>query len=83
MIASLLGAAGALGARVPPVPPVQDLSPETVREMLRTLGGVEPMPSEEAYVRAFLLSYRLAARPDPEVEPALTFDPDVDVDVGK
>lgn len=76
MIASLLGAAGALGA---PVTPAQDLSPDTVKEMLRTLGGVEPRPAEEAYVRSFLLSYRLAARPDPEVEPALNFDPELDV----
>jgi hypothetical protein len=76
VIASLLGAAGALGARVPEA---QDLSPETVKEMLRTLGGVEPLPSEEAYVRAFLLSFRGAAPPDPEVEPALTFDPELDL----
>lgn len=75
LLASLLGAAGALGTGVVSA---QDLSPEAVKEMLRTLGGVEPMPSEEAYVRAFLLSYRLAYRPDPEIEPALSFDPDVD-----
>jgi hypothetical protein len=74
VIASLLGAAGALGAGVPQP---QDLSSETVKEMLRTLGGVEPLPSEETYVRAFLLSFRRPAPPDPEVEPALTFDPEL------
>lgn len=54
----------------------QDLSTETVREMMRTLAGLEPMPGEEAGVRAFLLSYRYALPSDPGVEPASTFDPE-------
>lgn len=53
----------------------QGLSEEAVVEMLRALTGMEPRPSEAAQVRAFLLSVRTALPPDPEVEPALTFDP--------
>jgi hypothetical protein len=53
----------------------QDLSPGAVREMMRTLAGLEPMPGEEAGVRAFLLSYRYPLASNPEVEPASTFDP--------
>jgi hypothetical protein len=44
--------------------------------MMRTLAGLEPMPGEEAGVRAFLLSYRYALPSDPGVEPASTFDPE-------
>jgi len=72
-LVSLLGAA-ALGAGTTGAP--QDLSPETVRQMMRTLAGLEPMPGEEAGVRAFLLSYRYALPSDPGVEPASTFDPE-------
>ncbi len=71
-LVSLLGAA-ALGAGTAEA---QDLSPETVRQMMRTLAGLEPMPGEEAGVRAFLLSYRYALPSDPGVEPASTFDPE-------
>ena len=71
-LVSLLGAA-ALGAGTAEA---QDLSPETVRQMMRTLAGLEPMPGEEASVRAFLLSYRFAFPSDPGVEPASTFDPE-------
>jgi hypothetical protein len=53
----------------------QDLSPETVRQMMRTLAGLDPLPGEEAGVRAFLLSYRYLHPSDPGVEPASTFDP--------
>jgi hypothetical protein len=44
--------------------------------MMRTLAGLEPMPGEEASVRAFLLSTRYAFPSDPGVEPASTFDPE-------
>ena len=71
-LVSLLGAA-ALGAGTAEA---QDLSPETVKQMMRTLAGLEPMPGEEAGVRAFLLSYRFALPSDPGVEPASTFDPE-------
>lgn len=71
-LVSLLGAA-ALGAATSEA---QDLSPETVRQMMRTLAGFEPMPGEEAGVRSFLLSYRFAFPADPGVEPASTFDPE-------
>jgi hypothetical protein len=71
-LVSLLGAA-ALGASAAEA---QDLSPEAVRQMMRTLAGLEPMPGEEAGVRAFLLSYRFALPSDPAVEPASTFDPE-------
>jgi hypothetical protein len=71
-LVSLLGAA-ALGAGTVEA---QDLSPETVKQMMRTLAGLEPMPGEEAGVRAFLLSYRFALPTDPGVEPASTFDPE-------
>ena len=70
---SLLGAA-ALGAGTAEA---QDLTPETVRQMMRTLAGLEPIPGEEAGVRAFLLSYRYAFPSDPGVEPASTFDPEL------
>jgi hypothetical protein len=74
-LVSLLGAAGALGpARGLP----QDVSEETVKEMLRLLAGVEPMVGEAAAVRAFLLTFRAPLRPDPEIEPAIEFDPEVD-----
>jgi hypothetical protein len=72
-LVSLLGAA-ALGAGTAEA---QDLSPETVRQMMRTLAGLEPLPGEEAGVRAFLLSYRYALPSDPGVEPASTFDPEL------
>jgi len=72
-LVSLLGAA-ALGTGTAEA---QDLSPETVKQMMRTLAGLEPMPGEEAGVRAFLLSYRFAFPSDPGVEPASTFDPQV------
>lgn len=72
-LVSLLGAA-ALGAGTAEA---QDLSPEAVKQMMRTLAGLEPMPGEEAGVRAFLLSYRFAFPSDPGVEPASTFDPQV------
>jgi len=72
-LVSLLGAA-ALGAGTAEA---QDLSPETVIQMMRTLAGLEPMPGEEAGVRAFLLSYRYALPSDPGVEPASTFDPEL------
>ena len=71
-LVSLLGAA-ALGAGTAEA---QDLSPETVIQMMRTLAGLEPMPGEAAGVRAFLLSYRYALPSDPGVEPASTFDPE-------
>jgi hypothetical protein len=71
-LVSLLGAA-ALGAGTAEA---QDLSPEAVREMMRTLAGLEPMPGEEAAVRSFLLSYRYPLPSDPGVEPASTFDPE-------
>ena len=71
-LVSLLGAA-ALGTGTAEA---QDLSPEAVKQMMRTLAGLEPMPGEEAGVRAFLLSYRFAFPSDPEVEPASTFDPE-------
>ncbi len=71
-LVSLLGAA-ALGAGTAEA---QELTPETVRQMMRTLAGLEPMPGEEAGVRAFLLTYRFAFPSDPGVEPASTFDPD-------
>jgi len=70
-LASLLGAF-ALSAKTTAA---QDLSPETVRQMMRLLAGLEPLPGEEAGVRAFLLSYRFALPSDPGVEPAATFDP--------
>jgi hypothetical protein len=69
---SLLSAA-ALGRKAAEA---QDLSPETVREMMRILAGLEPMPGEEAGVRAFLLSYRYSLPSIPGVEPASTFNPD-------
>ncbi len=72
-LVSLLGAA-ALGAGTAEA---QDLSPEAVKQMMRTLAGLDPMPGEEAGVRAFLLSYRFAFPSDPGVEPASTFDPKV------
>lgn len=71
-LVSLLGAA-ALGAGKAEA---QDLSLDAVREMMRTLAGLEPMPGEEASVRAFLLSTRYAFPSDPGVEPASTFDPE-------
>jgi hypothetical protein len=54
----------------------QDLAPETVRQMMKTLAGLEPMPGEEMSVRASLLSFRYALASDPGVEPATTFDPE-------
>jgi len=72
-LVSLLGAA-ALGAGTAEA---QDLSPETVKQMMRTLAGLDPMPGEEVGVRAFLLSYRYALPSDPGVEPASTFDPEL------
>ena len=74
VIVSLFGVAGALSVGVGEA---QDLSEETVRQMLRSLAGVEPLPSEESQVRAFLLSMRATLPPDPETEPAITFDPEV------
>lgn len=71
VLASLLGGYALAGTAV-----AQDVSPETVREMMRTLAGLEPMPGEEAGVRASLLSYRYALPSDPGVEPATTFDPE-------
>jgi hypothetical protein len=73
----LLGSAGAVRAAAGTAP-AQNLSDETVRQMMRLLGGFEPLPSEEAHVRAFLLSVRAAGPPEPEIEPALTFDPEMD-----
>jgi hypothetical protein len=71
-LVSLLGAF-ALGAGTAEA---QDLSPETVRQMMRTLAGLEPMPGEEVSVQASLLSYRFKLPSDPGVEPASTFDPE-------
>lgn len=74
---ALLGGAGAI-ATTARTSPAQDLSEETVGQMMRLLAGLEPLPSEEAHVRAFLLSVRAPAPADPEVEPALVFDPEMD-----
>jgi hypothetical protein len=73
---SLLGAASA--ASLPSSAQAQALSSEAVGGLLRSLAGLEPMPGEPDAVLAFLLSFRLAAEPDPGIEPALTFDPEVD-----
>ncbi|HEY7697304.1 MAG TPA: hypothetical protein VIE88_02760 [Vicinamibacteria bacterium] len=54
----------------------QDLSSETVRQMMRTLARLEPMPGEEVAVMASLQSFRYALPSDPGVEPATTFDPE-------
>jgi hypothetical protein len=73
-LVSLLGAAGALGAARGSA---QGVSEETVKEMLRHLAGIDPLPGEAAAVRAFLLALRPMS-PDPEIEPAIEFDPEVD-----
>ncbi len=72
-LGSILGAL-ALGAGTGEA---QDLSLQTVEQMMRSLAGLEPMPGEEAAVRSFLLSYRYALPADPAVEPASTFDPEI------
>jgi hypothetical protein len=74
-LVSLLGAVGALGAARGSA---QDVSEETVKEMLRLLAGIEPLPGEAAGVRAFLLTFRAPMSVDPEIEPAIEFDPEVD-----
>lgn len=53
----------------------QELSEEAVAGMLRAFTGRGPGAGEAARVRAFLLSLRTGLPPDPEVEPALAFDP--------
>jgi hypothetical protein len=73
---SILGAASA--ASLPASARAQALSPEAVGGLLRTLAGLEPMPGEAESVLSFLLSFRTTVTPDPGVEPALTFDPEVD-----
>jgi len=73
---SLLGAASA--ASLPSSARAQALSAEAVGGLLRTLAGLEPMPGESNDVLAFLLTFRTTVAPDPGIEPALTFDPEVD-----
>ena len=72
-LASLLGAASAVGlgssASSQPAADVADW-------LLRTLGGVEPLPGESEHVVQFLLSVRPPRGSDPRVEPAVTFDPE-------
>ncbi|HXV60125.1 MAG TPA: hypothetical protein VEK15_05485 [Vicinamibacteria bacterium] len=72
-IISLAGTAGALSLGT--VSEAQALSPEAVRGMLRTLARVEPLAGEEQEALAFLLSLRLQTQPNPEIEPAITFEP--------
>lgn len=73
---SLLGAASA--ASIPRGTEAQGLSAEAAAGLLRTLTGLEPMPGEPERVLGFLLSFRSTVAPDPGVEPALRFDPEVD-----
>lgn len=73
---SLLGAASAVS--LPATGGAQGLSAESVAGLLRSLAGLEPLPGEPESVLAFLLSFRTRATPDPGVEPALSFDPQVE-----
>jgi len=73
---SLLGAASA--ASLPSGAQAQAPSAEAVGALLRSLTGLEPMPGEPDQILAFLLTFRTTAAPEPGVEPALTFDPEVD-----
>ncbi|HSF18399.1 MAG TPA: hypothetical protein VLK65_22910 [Vicinamibacteria bacterium] len=72
-IISIAGAAGAISLGTESE--AQLLSPEAVRGMLRTLARVEPQAGEEQEALAFLLSLRLQMQPNPETEPAITFEP--------
>ena len=53
------------------------LSPPAVEELMRA-HGLDPQPGEPAQVRTLLLSTRLRSIPDPRIEPAIRFDPELD-----
>lgn len=53
------------------------LSPAAVEELMRA-HGLDPQPGEPAQVRALLLSTRLRSIPDPRIEPAIRFEPELD-----
>jgi hypothetical protein len=77
---SVLAASGA--ALSPPLVAcleAQEASPEAMAWLLRTIAGVEPLPGEAGAVRNALLSFRVEIPSDPRVQPALDFNPEVEV----
>lgn len=73
---SILGAASA--AAVPSGLEAQALTAESAGGLLSALCGLEPMPGESEAMLGFLMSMRSTARPDPGIQPAVTFDPEAD-----
>jgi len=76
VLLSLVGVASVSG--VAPAQTAQAvLSPAAVEELMRA-HGLDPRPGEPQQVRALLLSTRLSSHPDPRIEPAIRFDPELD-----
>jgi hypothetical protein len=57
----------------------RELSEAQVEALLRSLAEVEPTPGEPAHVRAFLEELRFRTETDPRIQPALGFDPEVEL----
>jgi hypothetical protein len=51
-----------------------------VDRMIRTLSGVDPASGDLAPTRALLASFRFKGTVEPGVQPALAFDPEVDLE---
>jgi hypothetical protein len=48
--------------------------------MIRTLSGVDPASGDLAPTRALLASFRFKGTVEPGVQPALAFDPEVELE---
>ena len=77
VLRSLVGVAGVGGVASPQTVPTAALSPAAVEELMRA-HGLDPLPGEPAQIRALLMSTPLRSIPDPRLEPALRFDPELD-----
>lgn len=57
----------------------RDLTDEEVEALLRGLAGIEPRPGEAARVREALAGRKPPEDSDPGVQPALAFNPEVEL----
>jgi hypothetical protein len=77
-----LGCAGvswAVRAALAAAPPGQELTEEEVAALLRSVARVEPRPGEAALIRQALSEPSPTGGTDPRVQPALVFDPEVEL----
>jgi hypothetical protein len=56
-----------------------DLSADQVEALLRSIVGIEALPGEAERIKKALLESRATRETDPRLQPALAFDPEVEV----